>query len=262
MIALIWPLILPHSDPNTIFLHEILHFPLIPSQFISSCALSLAGLHSAVTMSICWLITYLYLVASNSVVKALHVSSTRRLKDLTIQHNKNKSKSLRNPMVEQMMFESIKMRAFRESFVQYKEIEVLNKLANQMGYVIFPATLGLIVIGVGSVCFWLSVKMPGRIPSALYLLMPLNEIAVFITGTAMFPEFANVFELSDDYLNFWEREIGSGRFRRMLRSCARLRLNVGPFFFFNKASKLAIFAKTIEYGIQLTISIHVPDLQL
>jgi hypothetical protein len=113
--------------------------------------------------------------------------------------------------------------------------------------------LNLIVIAIPSYCNYILVRHHARIGMmAMMTLSNLSAACILIVfpGSSGFPVGASVNSLSISYLGSFRKQVTSPAFKRQIRSCRPLRVQVGSFLFLRKFTVLKIISFIIIWTLR------------
>jgi hypothetical protein len=102
---------------------------------------------------------------------------------------------------------------------------------------------------------YLLIKLSGSVPAPVSFVAVMSLIVVSTAAHFLFPLASDCNTKSDQVLKFWSKEGCSKYRRRLLRSCSKLGIWVGPFFKFTKQTRTEYIGLTMYYMLTLLISV-------
>lgn len=136
----------------------------------------------------------------------------------------------------------------------YKELQIWNCYCNHnFCYFAVPP---LIFFGMSIIIFatYLTIRIPGKIPLALYLLLPTTSVIGFVVVVTILPQGTMVYEKSVSFLGFLRGTCFSRYEMRIFRSLNNVGIMVGPFGMLTKSLMLAIVWNIVYYTINLLLT--------
>lgn len=143
---------------------------------------------------------------------------------------------------------------YMKSFIKYRQLQVLNKVVNEVFYYIIPIGLVLPFLCV-VVMGYIAIKMADTMPHAVTFIMVSVTVAILGLGHWVLPLIADVTVNSENFVRGWKLQRFSQHSRKQLASCRPLKICCGPFAHVDKTLRVYFFSGLFDCTISLVISL-------
>lgn len=138
---------------------------------------------------------------------------------------------------------------------KYRQLSIIAKVTNEFIYYTLPVSFLVEILG-GVVCGYILIKMTGLIPITLTVLVANCAILMIVIILWVVRQFGDVFYQSGDVIRAWNLSVGESKYRsRQVKSCQRLRIELGPFCFIKNETRLEMISQMTYYTISLVMSV-------
>ena len=131
----------------------------------------------------------------------------------------------------------------------YRTTQILHKKANYVYAIILPGHKILFLLA----CIR-SIYGAMKIQSGVRVLLAIVASLILVYLRVTFKILSQFFDLSRECLHAWKRSTQDGCFKRSLKSCQPLKMQIGSFYYVDRGMVLTLFSIIVDSTVSLLLS--------
>lgn len=148
-----------------------------------------------------------------------------------------------------------RVRQFEKDVIHYRRFTIVAKATND--FIFYTLPIACLTTLVGSiVCGYILIKLTGRVSLMMTFFVGDVMVVLIMVVLWVIRQFGDVFHESGEVIRVWKLSVGASKYMsRQVRSCSRLKIEVGPFFFVRKETRIVMISVIAYHTISLVISV-------
>ncbi|OXA54882.1 hypothetical protein Fcan01_10118 [Folsomia candida] len=136
----------------------------------------------------------------------------------------------------------------------YRQLQILNGVQNRLSQYALPLWL-MTSLAVSSILGYMVVKMSPKVPIIFKIFGAGAFLGIIFAAHSAFPMATNVTAKSKNFIRYWKNQELPVSYRKEVISCKVLRIEIGPFFYLKKSSRILFMSHLLYYTVTLVISV-------